>query len=175
MRRRAFGLRPVPSLSSRPFGSNPSRLRHYALCLPPGDRRKAHPRRAMLGAPSKEPNRHRRIGPASAPPRWTGRGKHAIACCGRLYGCVPSSTLTILALRVTKDGSRTHRPTSLWSFHAAPQDQHRRVAAGAFSPVVGRLTWPASGHKPEKPSCGDAEPALSPFGCGSAQGVLVLL
>ncbi|PAV92400.1 hypothetical protein WR25_23396 [Diploscapter pachys] len=27
MRRRAFGLRPVPSLSSRPFGFNPSRLR----------------------------------------------------------------------------------------------------------------------------------------------------
>ena len=27
MRRRAFGLRPVPSLPSRPFGFNPSRLR----------------------------------------------------------------------------------------------------------------------------------------------------
>jgi len=28
-RRRAFGLRPVPSLPSRPFGFNPSRLRAY--------------------------------------------------------------------------------------------------------------------------------------------------
>lgn len=27
MRRRAFGLRPMPTLSSRPFGVNPSRLR----------------------------------------------------------------------------------------------------------------------------------------------------
>ena len=47
--------------------------------------------------------------------------------------------------------------------------------AGAFSVVVGRLTWTASGHEPEKPSCGNAEPTMSPFGCGSAQGVLVLL
>ena len=30
MRRRAFGLRPVPSLPSRPFGFNPSRLRACA-------------------------------------------------------------------------------------------------------------------------------------------------
>ncbi len=37
-------------------------------------------------------------------------------------------------------------------------------AAGAFSPVVGWLTWPTSGGVPEKPSGGDAEPAPSPFG-----------
>ena len=64
-----------------------------------------------------------------------------------------------IAMQLPRHGSRP-----------APQS-----AAGAFSPVVGRLTWPASGHEPEKPSCGDAEPAMSPFGCGAAQGVVVSL
>ena len=36
-------------------------------------------------------------------------------------------------------------------------------AAGAFSLVVGWLTWPASVGEPVLPSCGDAEPALPPF------------
>ena len=44
------------------------------------------------------PNRLRRIGPASVPPRWTGAGEHAGACCGRLCGCVPSSTLAVPAI-----------------------------------------------------------------------------
>ncbi len=30
-------------------------------------------------------------------------------------------------------------------------------AAGAYSPVIGVLTWPASGSEPVQPSCGDAE------------------
>jgi len=37
-------------------------------------------------------------------------------------------------------------------------------AAGAFSSVVGVSPWPASGSEPLKPSCGDAELALSSFG-----------
>ena len=37
-------------------------------------------------------------------------------------------------------------------------------AAGAFSLVVGWLTWPASVGGPVQPSCGDAESAPSPFG-----------
>ena len=37
-------------------------------------------------------------------------------------------------------------------------------AAGAFSSVVGALTWPASGNESVKPSCGDAESAITPFG-----------
>ncbi|ULU23305.1 hypothetical protein DYST_00200 [Dyella terrae] len=43
-----------------------------------------------------------------------------------------------------------------------------QVAAGAFSlsPLSLQLALPASGHKPMKPSCGDAESALSPFGSG---------
>jgi hypothetical protein len=143
------------------------------FCLPPGDRRKAHPRRAMLGAPSREPNRLAPDRPR-APPRWAGRGKHAIACCGRLCECVPSSTLAVLSSR--HEGWFTDTPPGIvmelprHGSRPAPQG-----VAGAFSVVVGRLTWTASGHEPEKPSCGNAEPTMSPFGCGSAQGVLVLL
>lgn len=69
MHRRAFGLRPVPPLPSRPFGFNPSRLRACGAArwrLPPGDQRKAHPRRAQLGAPRRPPNRRCRIDQVSA-------------------------------------------------------------------------------------------------------------
>jgi hypothetical protein len=43
-----------------------------------------------------------------------------------------------------------------------------QVAAGAFSlsPLSLRSALPASEYKPMKPSCGDAESALSPFGSG---------
>ncbi len=36
---------------------------------------------------------------------------YAPACCGRLHESVPSSTLAVRRLYVTKDGSPTHRPT----------------------------------------------------------------
>ena len=124
MRRRAFGLRPVPSLPSRPFGFNPSRLRACGAArwrLPSRDRSKAHPRRVALGAPAKEPNRQRRIGQAGAQPQWTRRGRYAVVCCGRLCRCVPSSTLLVLAPHVTKDGSLTQRPALQWSLHTTPQ------------------------------------------------------
>ena len=131
-RRRALGLRPVPPLSSRPFGFHPSRLRacgaaHY-VCLRGKPCGLSPPRAAWR--PLIPPNRLRRIGPASVPPRWTGAGEHAGACCGRLFGCVPSSTLAVLAHHVTKDGSRTSRPASLWSFHATPQNRRRKVRQG---------------------------------------------
>jgi len=75
MRRRAFGLRPVPSLPSQPFGFNPSRLRAYGAarcaCLRGKPCGLSPPRDAWR--PSIPPNRLRRIGQASAPPRWTGR------------------------------------------------------------------------------------------------------
>lgn len=86
--------------------------------------------RAALGAPG-----YRRTvdaGSAWPAPRRDGRGagEHAGACCGRLCKCVPSSTLAVPACHVTKDGSRTTRPASLWSFHATPQDRHRKVRQG---------------------------------------------
>jgi len=75
LRRRAFGLRPVPALPSLPFGFNPltpSRLRRCALCLPPGDSPKDSPRRAWLGAPRYRRTGMRRIGQVRAPPQCAG-------------------------------------------------------------------------------------------------------
>ncbi|MCO2827943.1 hypothetical protein CEE60_01155 [Stenotrophomonas maltophilia] len=108
----------------------PSRLRRCALRLPPGESPAGYPRRAMLGAP-----RCGRIGCAGSArpaPRPDGRGagEHAGACCGRLCRCVPSSTLAVPAHHVTKDGSRTTRPASLWSFNATPQERRRKVRRG---------------------------------------------
>lgn len=158
---------------SAPVPHAPTRLRRCALCLPSGDRPcgPSPPRdawRPFKRAEPAVPDRPR------APPRWAGRGKHAIACCGRLCECVPSSTLAVLSSR--HEGWFTDTPPGIvmelprHGSRPAPQG-----VAGAFSVVVGRLTWTASGHEPEKPSCGNAEPTMSPFGCGSAQGVLVLL
>ncbi|RTU53161.1 hypothetical protein DY975_03900, partial [Pseudomonas aeruginosa] len=59
-----------------------------------------------------------------------GAGEHAGARCGRLCRCVPSSTLVVPAHHVTKDGSRTTRPASLWSLHATPQERRRQVRRG---------------------------------------------
>jgi len=95
------------------------------------------PRR--LGAP-----RYHRTGCAGSGrpvPRRNGRvGEHAGACCGRLCESVPSSTLEVLTHHVTKDGSRTARPASLWSFHATPQDRRRSVRPGRFRLSSGG--WP---------------------------------
>ncbi|RKJ95035.1 hypothetical protein CE154_018110 [Alicycliphilus denitrificans] len=85
----------------------PSRLRRCALRSP------------ARGSPAGSPRRDER-----------GAGEHAGACCGRLCKCVPSSTLAVPACHVTKDGSRTARPASLWSFHATPQDWRRTVQQG---------------------------------------------
>ena len=69
MRRRALRAAPRAAFvvtTVRLQSLPPSRLRRCALRLPPGDRREAHPRRAMLGAPRLPPNRRCRIGQASA-------------------------------------------------------------------------------------------------------------
>ena len=166
MRRRAFGLHPVPSLPSRPFGFNPSRLRAAALraALASGGKPcgLSPPRDAWR--PSMRPNRLRRIGPASAPPRWPG--------CWRTRWRLLRQVVRMRAVLNAggscpsrHEGWFTDNPPGIameLPHHAsrpAPQG-----AAGAFSPVVGWLTWPASGGEPEKPSGSDAEPAPSPFG-----------
>ena len=114
--------------------------------------------------PSMPPNRLHRIGPASAPPRWAGRWRtrwrslrqvvqvRAVLDAG---GSCPSR----------HEGRFTDYPPGIamelprHASRPAPQG-----AAGAFSPVIGCLTWPASAGEPEKPSGGDAESAPSPFG-----------
>ena len=104
----------------------PSRLRHCALRLPPGESPAGYPRRAVLGA-----LRCRRTGCAGSArpaPRCGGRGAGTRR--GRLCRFVPSSTLAVPAHHVTKDGSRTTRPASLWSFHDTPQERRRNVQRG---------------------------------------------
>lgn len=114
--------------------------------------------------PSMPPNRLRRIGPAGAPPRWAG--------CWRTRWRSLRQVVQVRAVLNAGDscpsrheGRFTDNPPGIamelprHASRAAPQG-----AAGAFSPVVGWLTWPASVGEPQKPSCGDAEPAPSPFG-----------
>ncbi|PJL28231.1 hypothetical protein B9Y64_13460 [Stenotrophomonas maltophilia] len=91
---------------------------------------------------------------------------YAPACCGRLHESVPSSTLAVRYPHVTKHGSPTRRPASLWSFHATPQARCRLRRQGAFSPCRWWSALPASGNEPVKPSRGDAESAMSPCGTG---------
>jgi hypothetical protein len=70
-------------------------------------------------------------------------GSRPLRCEGRFTDLPPG-----IAMELPRHASRL-----------APQG-----AAGAFSPIVGVLTWPASGSEPVQPSCGDTELALSPFG-----------
>ena len=90
---------------------------------PPSDRRRWATHK---GARARNPRSQqwRRIAPPTidrAPPQWAGCG-YAPACCGRLHESVPSPTLAVRCLYVTKDGSPTRRPASLlWSFHTTPQ------------------------------------------------------
>jgi hypothetical protein len=104
----------------------------------------------------------------STEPRRNGRGwcGYAPACCGRLHESVPSSTLAVRCLYVTKDGSPTRRPASLlWSFHATPQ-YGPQAAAGALWPCRRGIDLARVRAQPVKPSRGDAESAMSPFGSG---------
>ena len=93
-----------------------------------------------------------------------GGAGYAPACCGRLHESVPYSTLAVRCQYVTKDGSPTHHgldvelprhASSMW-----PQ-----VVAGALVPCCWGIDA-ASGNKPVKLSCEDAESAMSPFGSG---------
>jgi hypothetical protein len=117
----------------------------------------------------------RRDGFDGAPPRWAG-----------LVGLRPGLLRQVVRKRAVLDAGDSlpvhhegrftdSRPASLWSFHATPQACCRNLRQGRPCLVVGALTWPASGRAPVQPSRGDAEPALSPFGAGSTQGVLVSL
>ncbi len=101
-------------------------------------------------------------------PRRNGRDLwgYAPACCRRLHESVPSSTLAVRRLYVTKDGSPTHRPALQWSFHATPHARGRLLRQWRLRPCRRVLSLPVSGRRPVKPSRGDAESAMSPFGSG---------
>ena len=126
----------MPPLPSRPFGSNPLRLRACGAALASRGSPAGYPRRAQLGAP-----RCRRTGCAGWPGRWRTRWSllrqvvriRAVLNAG---GSCPSR----------HEGRFTDNPPGIAM--ALPQHAYRPAphgAAGAFSPVVGWLTWPASG------------------------------
>ncbi|CAQ44869.1 hypothetical protein B9Y80_21775 [Stenotrophomonas maltophilia] len=132
MRHRPLGLRPVPTSPSRPSGVNPTRLRACGAARFAASRGKPYglspPRTAWRPLDVADPAAPDR--PDQRPAAMDEAGEHAGACCGKLCECVPSSTLAVLAHHVTKDGSRTFRPASPWSFHATPQDWRRKVRQG---------------------------------------------
>ena len=93
--------------------------------------------------PSMPPNRLRRIGPASAPPRWTGRWRTR----WRLLRQVVQVRSVLNAVQGQPARHRYGASTPRLKTGAA---RH----GGAFSPVVVGLTWPASAGESEKPSGG---------------------
>ena len=176
MRRRAFGLRPVPSLSSRPFGFNPSRLRACGAarfaCLRGID---ARPIPAALCLTPLQDRRTglRRIGQASAPPQWAVRWDYASTCCGRLCECVPSSTLAVLSPR--HEGRFTDMRLGPRSGASTSRRQRSAARWGGSVPACRR----GVGLARVRARAGEAfmrgcRVGHAPFRCGSAQGVLVL-
>ena len=179
MRRRAFGLRPVPSLPSRPFGFNPSRLRACApaalrfACLQ-GKALQAIPAaRCLVLFDAAEPAAPDL--PSQRPAAMDGplANTLALAAAGCADACRPQRWrfLPITSRRTVHGQPARHR-------YGASTPRLKTCAARcgrAFSPIVGWLTWPASVGEPEKPSCGDAEPAPSPFGAVRPKAVLVSL
>ena len=146
LRRRAFGLCPVPSSPSRPFGVNPSRLRACgaARCacgegrappqgaelvgLRPGLLPQVARKRAVLDAGGSSPVRHE----------------------GRFTDTPPG-----LAMELPRHASSKRPPAT----------------SGTLSPCRWALSLPVPGRKPVKPSRGKPSRPCS-FRSGSSQGVL---
>ena len=142
MRRRAFGLAPHASKLSRPFGVNPSRLRTCGAA-----------RSACLSCSEVR----YRNGNAPTTPRLAAAGC-AKACRPRRWQFAAWSSRRTVHRHAA-------RPC-LWSFHATPQARCRLRRQARSRPCPWWLALPASGRKPVKPSRGDAESAMSPFGGG---------
>ena len=79
--------------------------------------------------------------PRSTPRRWAVLGGCAGACCGRLCECVPSTTLAVRCLCVTKDGSRIAARPCFEALHRAVS-MAACMGRGMFLLVVGNgLSW----------------------------------
>ena len=162
-----FGLRPVPSCRHGHSASIPPAFAPAALRTAFASRGK--PLRAIPAAQAWRPS--------TAPTRLRGSARPAPRSMGRAGWVRRGLLRQVVQMRAVLDaggscpsrheGRFTGIPPGIameFPRHAlrpAPQG-----AAGAFSPVIGCLTWPASAGEPEKPSGGDAESALSPFGWG---------
>ena len=161
-----FGLRPALRAESRPSGlipHAPSRLWRCALRFPPGESPAAIPA-AQAWRPSIPPNRQRRIGRASAAPQWAGRQMRR----GLLRQVVRMRAVHDAGARclgVTKDGSRRCHPALLGG--STPRCEHGRLhGTGRVSAGRWGVARHGSGGMLLKPSCGDAEVAMPPFGLG---------
>ncbi len=159
------GLRDVPRAScriTRHLASIRYAFAPAALRLRPAD----YPRRAMLGAP--QCCRTGCAGSAPSAPRRSGQGAgcrqtrwHLLRQVVQLRAVLNAGVYCLSYY----EGGFTDIPHGIAMVlprHAsipAPQG-----TAGAFSLVVGRLTWPASVDEPVHHSCGYAESAPSPFG-----------
>ena len=175
MRRRAFGLHPVPSLPSRPFGFNPSRLRVCGAarfaCLQGKAQRAIPAAQCLAPLDTAEPATPDRLGQRLA--AMDGAGEHAGACCDRLCECVQSSTLAVLAHHVTKDGSRT----SVRHCHGASTTRLKTSAAKCGRGVLaGRRVVDLVRVSGRAGAAFVRGCRVGPifFRCGSAQGVLAL-
>ncbi len=163
--------RPVPS------APKPSRP-------PPPDRRRQRGGRTSRPCAQKRSKPCKCIGARAArarfqtTPRRNGRRSrgYAPACCRQVVRKRAVLDAGGSCPYVTKDGSPTSHPASLCGASTPRlKTGAARLRQERSPPVVGRLTWPASGGKPVKPSRGDAESATSPFGRGAVRrGVLVL-
>jgi len=165
MRRRAFGLRPVPTSLSRPFGFNPSRLRACGAarfaCLR-GIGARPIPA-AQAWRPSIPPNRLRRIGRPA--PRCNGRGLAntlELAAAGCANRCRPQRWRfsPITSRRTVHGHPARHR-------HGASTPRLKTSAARCGRGVLARrwgVDLARAWGEPVQPSCGDAEPALPPVG-----------
>ncbi|EMJ8464779.1 hypothetical protein [Citrobacter portucalensis] len=107
----------------------------------------------MRGKPSKPIKAHKCVGAQRRRHPDPMRAATMIGACGptpwlAATGCmesVPSSTLAVRRLYVTKDGSPTRRPALQWSFHATPQARGHLLRQGRFHLVAGRCPCPCQG------------------------------
>ncbi len=93
------------------------------------------------------------------------RATPRLAAAGCTKACLPRRWRFVACTSRRMVHRHAARPC-LWSFHATPQARCRLRRQGRSRPCPWWLALPASGRKPVKPSRGDAESAMSPFGGG---------
>jgi hypothetical protein len=175
-RRRALGLRPVPTLPSRPSGFDPSRLRACGAarfaCLQ-GKALRAIPA-ARAWRPSTPPNRLSRIGPASAPPHGQcSVGAPWLAAAGCANTCRPQRwRFSPITSRRTVHGhpARHRYGASAPRLKTGTARCGRGVLACRRVVDLARVSGRAGAAFVRECRVGPVS-----FRCGSAQGVLVLL
>ena len=176
-RRRALGLRPVPTSPSRPFGFGPSRLRACGAarcaCLQGIGARPIPAARAWRPSNTAEPAEPDRTGQRPAAMGRAGAGTPVLAAAGCVNACRPRrwrvSPITSRRM-VHGHGTRPRHGASI------PHFKHSATRCGeAFSPwSVGGGPCPYQGRASEAFMQGFRVGPVS-FRSGSAQGVLVLL